>query len=133
MKSRSRPATTCVIEPSAKYSVKTGPPRTDEIDLPFAGFVHVTVNARSTCQRSRTTLPASSRYCQTVKMPSEWTCTGKPQMPIVLRAVDRRVRHDVRRGGEGGGGERERAEDGGDEESQEVLLSRGMLSYVQPL
>ena len=55
MKSRSRPATICVNEPSAKYSMKTGPPSTDEIDLPFAGFVHVTVNARSTCHRSRTT------------------------------------------------------------------------------
>ena len=64
--------------------MNTGPPSTDEIEFPFAGFVHVTVNARSTCQRSRTTLPASSRYCQAVKMPSEWTWTGKPQTPIVL-------------------------------------------------
>ena len=101
--------------------------------MPFAGFVHVTVNARSTCQRSRTTLPASSRYCQAVKMPSEWTWTGKPQTPIVLVRLIVRVRHDVRRGRKGGWGEHERCQDGGDEESQVVLLSRGCLSYVQPL
>jgi hypothetical protein len=61
MKSRSRPATIWVWVPSVSHSLKTGPPRTDEIDFPFAGFDHVTVNARSTWSRWRTRLPLSSK------------------------------------------------------------------------
>ena len=83
MKSRSRPATVCVCVPSGPNSLKTGPPSTDEIDLPFAGFVSVTVKLRSTCKRSRTSLPASSKYSQTVNTPSECEVIGKPQTPSV--------------------------------------------------
>ena len=49
-----------------------------------------------------------------------------------LRPVDGPVRHDVRRGGEGGRGKGERAEDDGDEESQVVLLSRGSCHTSNP-
>ncbi len=132
MKSRSRPATTCVIEPSAKYSVKTGPPRTDEIDLPFAGFVHVTVNARSTCHRSRTTCAALVEVLPGREDALGVHEDGEAADADRARPVDVRVRDDVRRGGKGRRGKRERCQDGGDEESQVVLLSRGGCHTSNP-